>query len=333
VAYSHVQLDTARTIIAVGKSVGASRKQIKAALMTALGESTLNPTAVNRKSGATGWRQELKSSYPNVDRTDAAGQARRFYRETAGRGGSAASIAEAVQRAGVGQGYLLAHSGEAGALMRRLGAGAGGSGRTPGMSTGVPHVTQYGVKRGLPHTDIDQALIDALVSGRKNPVTSALHAVDSGAYTTEGQDRLIRKRQNAADAGGLLLAPGGAKGSVNKAPGADRAGVATKPVVLSFVSKIAGIFGQSLTIGTGTRHSRMTVDGNVSDHWSGNAADIPATGRRLIRLGQAALIAAGMDPSEARRKTGGLFNVGGHQIIFNTHLGGDHTNHLHVSAH
>jgi hypothetical protein len=41
--------------------------------------------------------------------------------------------------------------------------------------------------------------------------------------------------------------------------------------------------GEPLTIGTGSRHSRMTTSGNVSDHWGGNAADIPATGRNLIR--------------------------------------------------
>jgi hypothetical protein len=95
---------------------------------------------------------------------------------------------------------------------------------------------------------------------------------------------------------------------------------------------VAGIYGQPLTVGTGTNHSQMTVNGNVSQHWSGHAVDIPATGSTLIRMGQDALIAAGMNPRQARKQRGGLYNVGGRQIIFNTHIGGDHTNHLHLGA-
>jgi hypothetical protein len=80
----------------------------------------------------------------------------------------------------------------------------------------------------------------------------------------------------------------------------------------------------------------MTVDGNVSDHWAGNAADIPASGPSLTRLGRQALIAYGMSPAKARTIRGGLFNLqyGGHrvQVIFNTNEGGDHFNHLHVGV-
>lgn len=130
--------------------------------------------------------------------------------------------------------------------------------------------------------------------------------------------------------GGGGVGSGG--GSVRFASGADRAGASTKPAVKQFVRKISGIAGEPLTVGTGTNHSHLTVDGNVSDHWSGHAGDIPATGKKLIQLGQAALIAAGMNPKKARQQKGGLYNVGHHQVIFNTHLGGDHTNHLHVSA-
>jgi hypothetical protein len=37
-----------------------------------------------------------------------------------------------------------------------------------------------------------------------------------------------------------------------------------------------------------------------------------------------------MSPKEARKQRGGLFNIGGYQIIFNTNEGGNHYNHLHV---
>jgi hypothetical protein len=65
------------------------------------------------------------------------------------------------------------------------------------------------------------------------------------------------------------------------------------------------------------------VNGNVSEHYTGNATDIftingkPAVGERLIRAGRAALIAAGM-PRKCAQGAGGLYNVGNHQIIFGT---------------
>lgn len=119
---------------------------------------------------------------------------------------------------------------------------------------------------------------------------------------------------------------------VTESAGADRPGVHTNPAVLNLVGRIAQRYGSPLTIGTGTNHSKMTVNGNVSDHWDGYAADIPATGQKLRQMGYAALVTAGMSPKAARAaaRKGGLFNVGGYQIIFATHIGGDHTNHMHV---
>lgn len=128
-----------------------------------------------------------------------------------------------------------------------------------------------------------------------------------------------------------LNAPNVAPGKAVLGPGADRAGVSTSPRVLNFVGQIAGMLGQRrLTIGTGTSHSKYTTSGNVSNHWGGNAADIPSSGADLTRLGRAALVAAGMDPKKARKVKGGLFNVGGWEILFNTNEGGNHWNHLHV---
>ena len=37
-----------------------------------------------------------------------------------------------------------------------------------------------------------------------------------------------------------------------------------------------------------------------------------------------------MPAAKARRVDGGLFNIGGYQIIFNSMIGGNHFNHLHV---
>jgi hypothetical protein len=123
-------------------------------------------------------------------------------------------------------------------------------------------------------------------------------------------------------------------GCVTVAPGADRAGVALQPISLDFVQRISGVYGQPLTIATGTNHSRLTTTGNISDHWDGHGADIPASGATLTSLGRAALIAAGMSPAKAQEIEGGAFtmNYKGDrvQIIFNSNVGGDHWHYLHV---
>lgn len=118
---------------------------------------------------------------------------------------------------------------------------------------------------------------------------------------------------------------------VIKSPTMDRAGVLTKPQVFEAVARIAQIYGRPLTIGTGSNHHQIVSgQSNVSDHWYGEAADIPMTGGALTRLGQDALIMAGADPKWARRQKGGVYNIGGYNILFNTHVGGNHFNHLHV---
>jgi hypothetical protein len=124
----------------------------------------------------------------------------------------------------------------------------------------------------------------------------------------------------------------GRDGRVSVAAGANRPGAPINPAVTSFVRGVAGLYGQPLTIGTGTNHNRLTINGTESDHWTGNGADIPLAGRALIRAGQDALIQAGMSPAKARKQTGGGYNVGGWQVIFNTNAPGwgDHLTHLHV---
>ena len=105
-----------------------------------------------------------------------------------------------------------------------------------------------------------------------------------------------------------------------------------QPGILSWVGGLAQAYGKPLAVWDNTTHSKMTVNGNVSAHYDGNAADIPATGAKLQRLGYLALVRAGMSPKEARvaARRGGLLNVGGYQIIFKTKIGGNHWDHLHV---
>ena len=100
--------------------------------------------------------------------------------------------------------------------------------------------------------------------------------------------------------------------------------------ILQFVGQVGQRAGKVLTPWGNESHSLTTVNGNRSAHADGNAADIPSSGAELTRLGRAALIAAGMPPAQAAKVNGGLFNIGGKQIIFNTRQGGNHYDHLHV---
>lgn len=123
----------------------------------------------------------------------------------------------------------------------------------------------------------------------------------------------------------------GASGKVTMAPGADRGGAHTKPHVIKFVARIAGIVGKTLRITTGTNHNEFVVGTHrQSQHWTGDAADIAASGSWLTTLGQAALVAAGADPAWARKQSGGAYTINGVQCIFNSNVGGNHFNHLHV---
>lgn len=85
-------------ILAIGRQVGASPKEIKAAVETGIVEANLtNPAGGDRDS--QGWRQERASLYPdprNLDRS-----INRFYQETRAvkaKYGSAGDLAAAVQR-------------------------------------------------------------------------------------------------------------------------------------------------------------------------------------------------------------------------------------------
>lgn len=180
------------------------------------------------------------------------------------------------------------------------------------------------------HMDTKGFLLDYLRDERKNKslASSYLHARQTGEYDVPSTLRIQHGKLNRQPRYNL---PAHGVGKLVGHP-LDRAGAPTSKQVLNFARQVSQVFGRPITLGTGTQHSRMTVNGNVSDHWDGHALDLPATGRRLILMGQAALIAAGMSPRKARQQTGGLFNVGGHQIIFNTQEGGDHTTHLHISG-
>ena len=129
------------------------------------------------------------------------------------------------------------------------------------------------------------------------------------------------------------------------APGADRPGVPTKPPVLDFLARVAGIAARPLVVTTGSNHSQYTSSGYVSDHWDGMAADLGsyANGFPIASPGSppgrgdliaaASLRAAGVPEREAWRlaQAGGGHDVCYHgwriQTIWRT---GDHWDHNHI---
>jgi len=212
-------------------------------------------------------------------------------------------------------------SGGAGSTLALLQALQGGQ-RAPQPASGGLAAPAHSAGPVLPQGA--QAVLGGGGPAARPDIGALLAAIRTTGEGTPGVPAMVPGEPLAA-----VQPSGGRLGRVTLASGADRAGVSTNRAVIRFGRRIAGRVGTPLTIGTGTNHSQMTVSGNVSAHWDGNAADIPATGRRLIQMGRAALIEAGMPARQARKQTGGLYNVGGWQIIFNTQEGGDHTDHLH----
>lgn len=145
-------------------------------------------------------------------------------------------------------------------------------------------------------------------------------------------DQAVQLLGSAHPLNGQTTAPANVRKWVTIASGAARPGVPVNPMVPAFVAQVAAVYGQRLEIGTTTNH-RQYVSGEghtQSDHWTGDAADIPMTGAALTRLGRAALIAAGANRKWAMKQTSYVGTINGYNILFNTNVGGNHFNHLHV---
>lgn len=149
------------------------------------------------------------------------------------------------------------------------------------------------------------------------------------SITTPGEGIARTTVEGEATAGGGAAAPVKANGKLLGRP-ADRPGVATKSGILDFAQQVAGVYGHPIRLGTGTAHNQYTTSGNVSAHWGGNALDLPSVGKKNLAIGRAALVAAGMPSHKAAKANGGIYNVGGYQIIFQTTQGGNHFNHVHI---
>lgn len=121
---------------------------------------------------------------------------------------------------------------------------------------------------------------------------------------------------------------------------ANRPGTELAPVLTTFLDRVAGTAGTTLHVGTGTNHNRLTVDGRVSDHFDGHAADIPVSvdSHAGDVIAASALVSAGVPAKRAAQmaKSGGLWTInrGGYriQVIWRTDQGGNHHDHVHVGV-
>src|SRR5580765_2933968 len=116
-------------------------------------------------------------------------------------------------------------------------------------------------------------------------------------------------------------------------------------MTLAYVAKMAEQLGKPITLTTATNHDKLTVNGNISDHFSGHAVDIgmfanggtddSPVGDRIMEV--ACLLAGdSADGASAKASGGGLFTFthGDERIqcIWKTNEGGNHHNHVHVGV-
>jgi hypothetical protein len=302
----------------IGGQVGASPKEIKAAIETGLVESGLR-NLPGGDADSAGWRQERASLYKDPTNLDAS--IRRFYRETRAvrdKYGRAGDLAAAVQRpAAQYRGRYQGVSGQADRLMGEVSAAPQHDRQAGERPAAAPQVDTGEARR---------ALLGQYLASRGQP--GALAALGGGLGD------LARAPTPAAPAGEparrAQAAPASQGSGTFKITGPNPKRL--KPQLVSFARQVAGVYGKPIVGSDGTGHSYRTVNGGVSQHSTGNATDIPASGRELVRMGRAALIAAGMPRAQAMKQKGGLYNVGKHQIIFATTQGGNHYDHLHISA-
>lgn len=132
------------------------------------------------------------------------------------------------------------------------------------------------------------------------------------------------------------------QGRVIVASWANLAGHPISDITMEFFNEVADKLNRTITVTTGTNHSKFTTSGNVSDHYDGHAGDFGNTANGGTAgtndIAVAALELCGVSPANARTRVanGGLWNEQwkGHriQIIKNTLIGGDHYNHAHLGV-
>jgi hypothetical protein len=252
----------------------------------------------------------------------------------------------AANGAGAAGPMQIGVGGAAGCALCSAGIDAGGDGRVGAHdpADAVAMAARVLLAKGAPRGGALDAYRPAVAAYDGTGPAAAAYAdrvlADARAYAAD-TSAASAPGGCAADA----LGAAGPAGPVLVAAGANRAGVALSPLILAYVRAMASLVGRPIVISTGTSHSQYTVDGNVSDHWDGHAADLGmAANHGTIdgpvgdALMSACLQLAGVPAARATRqaRAGGLVTVlrAGLRIqcIWKTYDGGDHHDHVHVGV-
>jgi hypothetical protein len=330
------QMQNARLIYSMAVGSGLSHKQALEVVASAFAESHLNAGATNPTSKAAGLFQLLSPGYrqranasgglydPRANTSAILPDFVRFFRTHPNAAPGVAG--EKVERSGMGPGFYSSPL----SLFQNLSGGPSG-GLPPSLPSGG---SQGQVEQAAPSPALTQALLASVrgtQQGQRLNLSLLPKAAVAETTAPAAQAQEVTQRSRG------VSSQGNERVSVSR--GANRRGVGIKPIVLNFVGQVADVFGHPLTVGTGSNHHQYVAgEGHTqSEHWTGNAVDIPASGATLTKLGQDALIAAGMPVAQARAQKGGVFNLtkgGLHiQVLFNTRVGGNHYNHLHIGVH
>ena len=163
--------------------------------------------------------------------------------------------------------------------------------------------------------------------------------ISDGGTAFEGVIPLAKKLE------ATLTTTAGCNGQVEVASYANLPGRPIQPETMSFLCLVANIHGRQIVVTTGTNHSKHTVDGGVSDHYSGHGADFGMSANGGYNdspvgdsIAAACLIAGGYPATLAllEARQGGLWTLNRYglriQCIWKTYAGGNHHNHVHIGA-
>lgn len=293
------------------RKIGVNPRIFKAMIRA---ESNFNPNA-GSPAGARGIAQFMPSTARgygvNLDDgrvTDDLEGAAKYLKANLGRTGGNYSKALSIYNSGQPDKYLPGGYPETIAYVKKIMDGrnsetlaeGGTPSRAPANRTRTEVVTP-GVDNSAARV---QALQSFLANKNTDPVRLALQVrelKDTPAVTRKVHD-------GGSDDDSESDTP--AKGHYTVADGANRAGVPMNQGIKDFLARMSAS-GRSFNVGTGSNHSKMSASGLVSDHWGGNAGDIPATGKQGDLIAAHAIRAAtGMSFQQALKKArqGGIQN-------------------------
>jgi hypothetical protein len=225
-----------KAVMAVGRRMGASRKQLLAAAETGLVESGFtNPSAMTDHD-SQGWRQERRSLYPNP--TNVQASAARFFQEAKQHdqpGLSAGDLAAAVQRpAAQYRGRYSQAEARAAALLGMKGgdvsaqaASSSGGGSTttnlPGATfkTTVPTVDQPGFEQARRNAIIGQLI------ARRNPQSILLRSGLLSTTEPSLSEFMGQQTTTSRVPGRTVTVPGAPSGSASFSTPPAQSGVAS----------------------------------------------------------------------------------------------------------